>query len=94
MLVLQHLREGERGQKGERNNNAYFVALGRAAIGCPIKSPGERNKMNGVLLRSAGNWVTARPESLVSSWVKKGGAYLWGNSELTISGLSPGPEKA
>lgn len=35
MVVLQHLREEERGQIGERNNNGYFVALGKAARELP-----------------------------------------------------------
>lgn len=35
MLDKYHLREGGTGQKGERNNNGYFVALGRAA---PMRS--------------------------------------------------------
>ena len=55
MLFAYRLTKGDRGQKGERNNNHYFVGLGPYAfIGEPppyFLRANERNKIK-ILLRS------------------------------------------
>lgn len=61
MVERNHLRKEKKRLIGERNNNAYFVELGRAT-GEVVKLKALTNATkNGVLLRSPGEYVSLPP---------------------------------